>query len=79
MLSVTKGNVMMAIQLDFFKTDEECKIDLIQERTDSIQISLDKVRKGTYASIGEIRKKLDDVDQLRMRLEIIERNICNGK
>lgn len=64
------------IQLDFFKSDEEAELEAMRESIDNIKKSCDKVRKGTYARIGELTK---ECYELRMRLEIIERNICRGK
>lgn len=62
----------MSIQLEFFKTEEEIKIEEIAQ----IRKTLDKVRKGTYANINEMRRGVED---LKSRLEIIEKNICQGK
>lgn len=59
---------MLQYQLDMFKTHEESRVD-------AIQATLDKVRRGTYASINEVKRECID---LKSRLEIIERNICKG-
>ena len=59
---------MNTIQLDFFKTDEDYELD-------ALKITLDKVRKGTYARINSLNKECLD---LKERLEIIEKNICKG-
>lgn len=67
---------MLATQLDFFKTDEECEMDALRKSVNEIRLSSDKVRKGTYASINSIKKECDEV---KIRLEILERNICNGR
>jgi len=59
----------MSMQLEFFKTEEEIEIEKIKK-------TLDKVRKGTYANINEMKR---GVEELKNRLEIIEKNICKGK
>ena len=64
------------IQLDFFKTKEECELDYIKQELKSIAESSTKVRKGTYARINEIAK---ENYELKSRLEILERHICIGK
>jgi len=57
------------IQYDFFKDPLECQI----EATSS---SLEKVRKGTYAKINELKK---ECNELKTRLEILERYICQSQ
>ncbi len=63
------------IQYDLFKPIpnemEVCKIEV-----EAVRTSLNKVRRGTYASINELKKENYD---LKCRLEILERNICYGK
>lgn len=66
---------MVEVQLDFFKSEEQCEIDALHSAVASIKLSSDKVRKGTYARINEIGKRQDE---LELRLGIIERNICKG-
>lgn len=61
------------LQYDFFKTDEEIALESLVESMERIKTSSDKVRKGTYASINEVKKECVD---LKSRLEIIERHIC---
>lgn len=61
---------MALVQLDFF---EQSEISVLKDRMDKCEASGHKVRKGTYAEIGAIKKLLND---LSLRLEIIERNIC---
>ena len=65
----------MSVQLDFFKTDEECEIDSLRLEVRNIGISTTKVRKSLFARNNEIEKL---VRELSTRLEIIERNICRG-
>ena len=66
---------MVEIQLDFFKTDEQCEIEALGLAVASIKLSSDKVRKGTYARINEIAKRQEE---LELRMGIIEHNICKG-
>ncbi len=66
---------MFQYQLDFFKSDEDCKIEALCNTIEAVKTSSDKVRRGTYASIGEVKKECLD---LKSRLEILERNICKG-
>lgn len=61
------------IQLDFFESPEESEMRDIRNRIKSIAQSADKVRKGTYAKIGDIKKLVIDIDS---RLEVIERGLC---
>ena len=65
----------LQVQFDLFKTKEECEIETLKEIVNTIKTSSDKVRRGTYASISELKKENMD---LKSRLEIIERNICRG-
>ncbi len=67
---------MRAIQLDFFKSDEQCQIDQIRSDVNKIKTSSDNVRKGTYARINELKKELTDV---QIRLQILEKFICENK
>lgn len=60
-------------QLDLFKTDEEARMDDIEEKVDKNTKSLDKVRKGTYARLNELEAIVKD---LQDRQKIIERNLC---
>lgn len=66
---------MLAVQLDLFKTPEECEMDALRRSIEDVRKSSEKVRKGTYARLNELVK--DCVD-LRFRLEVMERNICKG-
>lgn len=63
-------------QLDFWKTEEESRLEAIEERVKSVKESSDKVRRGIYARHGELYKKYVDVEE---RLQILERNICQSK
>lgn len=64
------------VQLDFFKTEEECEMDALRYSLEQVRKTTDKVRKGTYARINELTKESID---LKTRLEILERNICRGQ
>jgi hypothetical protein len=67
---------MQCIQLDFWETEEESEIVALRKQIESIGASSVKVRKGTYARIGELTKIVND---LSCRLEHIERHICRGE
>lgn len=60
------------IQLELFEQDE---ITVIRHKFNSLKESQDKIRKGLYARNGELQKKYDD---LLMRMEILERYICQN-
>ncbi len=64
---------MAVFQLDFFKTEEQSEMDELRKSVESYKLSLDKVRRGTYAKINEVNK---ECVELKNRLEIIERNLC---
>lgn len=66
---------MVAIQLEFFKTEQECEMDAIRADLQRVIKSHDKVRKGTYAKINEFANKAVD---LEARLQILERGISKG-
>lgn len=66
---------MIQVQLDLFKSAEECEFDALRFALDKTTKCLDKVRKGTYAEINVLKKR---VLELEDRLDIIERNICKG-
>lgn len=63
------------IQLDFFKTEEESKIDCLYEEFEKVKDSSTKVRKSLFARNGELTKQYNELND---RLSIIERNICKG-
>lgn len=64
------------LQLDFFKTVEECEVDDLRKQLDETHRSLTAVRRGTYARLNEISK--ENVE-LKARLVILERHICTGE
>lgn len=65
----------MALQLDFFLTEEECELNALKKAIDEVRKSGDKVRKGTYARLNELNK---ECVELKSRLDILERYICRG-
>lgn len=71
---------VVPFQYDMFETAQERLYRLRLEQSENVvkstKSSLDKVRKGTYARINELVKQVED---LSIRLEIIERNICRGR
>lgn len=70
---------IMPFQMDLFETPHEAFMRERLERVEKIAFkskeSGDRVRRGTYASINELRKSVEDVSA---RLEHIERAICRG-
>ena len=66
---------MQPIQLDFFKSYEECERDAMRQSIAEIKISSDKVRRKLFAEQGLLKKEVFDLSE---RLQIIERNICAG-
>ena len=64
---------MVAEQLQLFTPTAD---ELNAIRIEEVQASLTKVRKGTYASIGEINKRMMRCEEL---LENLTRYICRGK
>jgi len=67
---------MNAIQLDFFKSDEECEIDCLRKEVSALRLSQDKVRKKLFSENGSLKK---DVLDLKERIAILERFICRGE
>ncbi len=69
---------MSCQQYDLFHkrgNERDSEIENILHEIEEIKACLHKVRKGTYASIGEIKKVSLNYDD---RLNVIERNICKG-
>lgn len=65
----------MIYQLDFWKSEEESRLDTIVKNVESVKQSSDKVRRGLYARHGELYKKYMNLEE---RLHIIEKNICKN-
>ena len=61
------------VQLQFFKTKEQCEIEHLFGEINKIGTSANSVRKGMYARLNDIKKRQDELDE---RLKIIEGNIC---
>lgn len=66
---------MTTIQLEFWKTQEECEMSALRKEVSELKTSQDKQRKSLFAKNGELTKQ---VNELNERLSILERNICNG-
>lgn len=64
---------MIYYQLDLLKTSEQSLQDKIISDLDKVRKSADSVRKGTYARLNEQKREIQD---LKNRLEILERFIC---
>jgi uncharacterized protein Yka (UPF0111/DUF47 family) len=62
------------VQFDLFEPIPE-PIELLRLDLEAVALSADKVRKGTYAEINRLKKR---VLELESRLDIIEKNICKG-
>lgn len=62
------------IQLDFFEDIDST--DYLNEEIRKIKISTDKVRRGLFARHGQLASLYVE---LSARLDLLERNICNGK
>jgi hypothetical protein len=63
------------IQFDLFEPIPD-ETELLRLDLEAVALSADKVRKGTYAEINRVKKR---ILELESRMEIIERNICKGK
>jgi len=73
---------MSAIQLTLFETIGQAEERHYREmsndhdrRIGRIDLSLDRVRKGTYAEIGNLKKRVLDLES---RLEVLEKGLCGG-
>jgi hypothetical protein len=66
---------MNAIQLDFWKSQEECEIDSLRREMAALKISSDKQRKALFARNGELVKRMLELED---RLVVLERGICLG-
>lgn len=64
------------LQYDFFLTEAESELEMLQKKVAKIEFSAHAVRRGTYALINEQRKR---IEELESRLQHIERGICYGK
>lgn len=66
---------MTSLQLEFFKSDEQCEIDSLRFEINEIRTSTHKVRKKLFQENGNLNKLIKDLCE---RMEIIERNLCKG-
>ena len=64
---------MNVYQLDLFKPPEESRLDALEKSFALVKESCDKVRKGQYAKLGDMRKLLFEIEA---RLSVMEKNIC---
>lgn len=67
---------MIPIQLEFFKTPEQCELETLHKAYRDLKTSTDKVRRGMYARLGELTKANDE---LKERLNVLEKHICCDK
>ena len=67
---------MLNYQLDFFKSEEESRLEALEAEISKLRTSLDKQRKSQFAKIGEQKK---EIESLKSRLDILERNICKNE
>ena len=66
---------MYAIQMDFWKTSEECEMDALRREMAEVKKSSTNVRKALFARNGELTKRMLELED---RLQYIERGICHG-
>lgn len=67
------GEIMSAlIQYDLFDADVS-EVEKCRKEIEAVRVSGDRVRRGTYAGINELKKRCYD---LECRLEILEKYIC---
>ncbi len=64
---------MSLIQLDFF---EPCEISALKAEIADLKAALDRQRKSQFAKIGANTK---EILELKEDMEMLKRNICNGK
>lgn len=67
---------MNLVQLDFFKTEEECEIEALRKEVEACRLSGDRVRKKLFAENGKLTKEVND---LKERLVYLERFVCHLK
>jgi len=74
---------MVLVQLDFF---EQTETSILKARMDKCEASGHKVRKGTYAEIGAIKKESreeiailkKEIEELKETVNLLVRNICHA-
>lgn len=62
------------IQLDFFQ-EPPSEVEIFRLDIKELEALIHRVRKGTYAEIGSLKKRVLSLEE---RLDIIERHICKG-
>ena len=67
---------MNAIQLDFWKSPEDCEMDALRREMASVKASSEKVRKKLFGENGRLTKRIMDLES---KMEAIERGLCYGK
>jgi hypothetical protein len=67
------------IQMDFWKTPEQCEHEYLIKRLDTIEKDLfsrlDRQRKSQFAKIGEVKK---EVLEIKEDLALLKGYICKG-
>lgn len=66
----------MEYQLDLFMTKEECEKKEILDRLAKVESSCNRVRKGQFAKLGELKGLFLDIDA---RLKVIEAHLCRDQ
>jgi len=67
------GKASKIEQLTFFELTQD---EINAQKIDKIQESLHKVRKGAYANIGDINKRLERIENM---FEHMIQVLCKGK
>jgi len=66
---------MAALQLELFLSEEECEIKCLRNELRDYKVTLDKLRKSSYARINALER---GVIEVTARQDIIERNMCHN-
>lgn len=71
---------LIPFQYELFETHEEriarMRLEEVESIARSAKATVDRVRKGTYANIGDLKKRTQDLEE---RLSLLERSICNER
>ncbi len=67
---------MYAIQLDFFKTPEQCEMDALRLRNAKLELLVEKLRKSLYGGRNEDRARILILEE---DVTLIKRHICRGQ
>lgn len=65
----------MTCKLEYLVIEEKTDIELLKENVLEVKESSDKVRKSLFARHSDLLRKYTELSE---RLQIIERNICQG-